>query len=48
MVEPMFFAAIGKDTAPGSSFVLSGPEAKHAVSVRRMIPGPGSRSGGRS
>ena len=35
----MFFAAIGKDTVAGSPFVLSGPEAKHAVSVRRMIPG---------
>jgi 16S rRNA (uracil1498-N3)-methyltransferase len=35
----MFFAAIGKDTEVGSSFVLSGPEAKHAVSVRRMLQG---------
>ena len=39
VVEPMFFAAIGKDTVVGSTFVLSGPEAKHAVSVRRMIQG---------
>lgn len=39
MVEPLFFAAIGKDTTVGSSFVLSGPEAKHAVSVRRMLQG---------
>jgi 16S rRNA (uracil1498-N3)-methyltransferase len=39
VVEPMFFAAIGTDTVEGSSFVLSGPEAKHAVSVRRMTPG---------
>ena len=39
MVEPLFFAAIGKDTVAGSTFVLSGPEAKHAVSVRRMLPG---------
>ena len=39
MVEPLFFAAIGKDTKPGSVFVLAGPEAKHAVSVRRMSVG---------
>lgn len=39
MVEPLFLAAIGKDTVVGSTFVLSGPEAKHAVSVRRMIQG---------
>ena len=39
MVEPLFFAAIGKDTTPGSVFVLAGPEAKHAVSVRRMTVG---------
>jgi 16S rRNA (uracil1498-N3)-methyltransferase len=36
VVEPLFFAAIGKDTVAGSVFVLGGPEAKHAVSVRRM------------
>lgn len=39
MVEPLFFAAIGKDTVVGSTFVLGGPEAKHAVGVRRMLPG---------
>lgn len=39
MVEPLFFAAIGKDTVVGSTFVLGGPEAKHAVEVRRMLPG---------
>jgi 16S rRNA (uracil1498-N3)-methyltransferase len=39
VVEPLFFAAIGKDTVVGSSFVLSGPEAKHAVTVRRMLQG---------
>lgn len=39
VVEPLFFAAIGKDTVVGSSFVLGGPEAKHAVSVRRMLQG---------
>jgi 16S rRNA (uracil1498-N3)-methyltransferase len=36
VVEPLFFAAIGKDTAAGSLFVLGGPEAKHAISVRRL------------
>ena len=39
MVEPLFFAAIGSDSAVGSSFTLGGPEAKHAVSVRRMTIG---------
>jgi 16S rRNA (uracil1498-N3)-methyltransferase len=39
VVEPLFFAAIGKDTQVGSTFVLGGPEAKHAVGVRRMVPG---------
>lgn len=39
VVEPLFFAAIGNDTVLGSWFVLGGPEAKHAVSVRRMLPG---------
>jgi 16S rRNA (uracil1498-N3)-methyltransferase len=39
VVEPLFFAAIGSDTEVGSSFVLGGPEAKHAVSVRRMTIG---------
>lgn len=39
MVEPLFFAAIGSDTVVGSSFTLGGPEAKHAVSVRRMTSG---------
>jgi len=39
VVEPLFFAAIGADTAVGSKFVLSGPDAKHAVSVRRMAIG---------
>ncbi len=39
MVEPLFFSAIGKDTVAGSNFVLGGPEAKHAVGVRRMVPG---------
>lgn len=39
VVEPLFFAAIGKDTLVGSTFVLSGAEAKHAVGVRRMVPG---------
>ena len=39
MVEPLFFAAIGSDTVIGSSFTLGGPEAKHAISVRRMAIG---------
>jgi len=39
VVEPLFFAAIGSDSAVGSSFVLGGSEAKHAVSVRRMTIG---------
>lgn len=39
MVEPLFFAVIGSDTAVGSNFVLSGPDAKHALSVRRMVVG---------
>lgn len=39
VVEPLFFAAIGKDTSVGSTFVLGGPEAKHAVGVRRMVSG---------
>jgi 16S rRNA (uracil1498-N3)-methyltransferase len=39
VVEPLFFAAIGKDTVAGSVFVLGGPEAKHAASVRRMNVG---------
>jgi 16S rRNA (uracil1498-N3)-methyltransferase len=39
VVEPLFFSAIGEDTTVGSSFVLAGAEAKHAVSVRRMTPG---------
>lgn len=39
MVEPLFFAAIGSDSAVGTSFTLGGPEAKHAISVRRMTVG---------
>ena len=39
MVEPLFFAAIGIDTTAGSVFILGGPEAKHAVSVKRMTVG---------
>jgi 16S rRNA (uracil1498-N3)-methyltransferase len=39
VVEPLFFAAIGKDTTAGSVFILGGPEAKHAVSVKRMTVG---------
>lgn len=39
MVEPLFFADIGAGIKEGSSFTLSGSEAKHAVSVRRMAVG---------
>ena len=39
MVEPLFFAAIGNDTKVGSTFNLAGPDAKHAVTVRRMAVG---------
>ena len=39
MVEPLFFAAIGSYSAVGTSFTLGGPEAKHAISVRRMTIG---------
>jgi 16S rRNA (uracil1498-N3)-methyltransferase len=39
VVEPLFFAAIGSDSAVGTSFTLGGPEAKHAISVRRMTIG---------
>ena len=39
MVEPLFFAAIGSDSAVGTSFTIGGPEAKHAISVRRMTIG---------
>jgi 16S rRNA (uracil1498-N3)-methyltransferase len=39
VVEPLFFAAIGSDSVIGSSFTLGGPEAKHAVSVRRLTIG---------
>lgn len=39
MVEPLFFAAIGSDTKVGSTFNLAGPDAKHAVTVRRMAVG---------
>lgn len=36
MVEPLFFSALGSDTQIGSKFVLSGSEARHAISVRRI------------
>jgi 16S rRNA (uracil1498-N3)-methyltransferase len=39
VVEPLFFAAIGNDTKVGSTFNLAGPDAKHAVTVRRMAVG---------
>lgn len=36
MVEPLFFSEIGLEVKVASKFSLSGPEAKHAVSVRRL------------
>jgi 16S rRNA (uracil1498-N3)-methyltransferase len=39
MVEPLFYSENIKAATVGSTAVLSGPEAKHAVSVRRMQVG---------
>ena len=39
MVEPLFYSENINSTAVGSTAVLSGSEAKHAVSVRRMQVG---------
>jgi len=39
MVEPLFYSADLGALTVGSSATLSGPEAKHAVSVRRMQVG---------
>jgi 16S rRNA (uracil1498-N3)-methyltransferase len=39
MVEPLFYSENIKTATVGSTAVLSGPEAKHAVSVRRMQVG---------
>lgn len=39
MVEPLFRAEIAAAPAAGSLLELDGPEAKHAMAVRRMKPG---------
>lgn len=39
MVEPLFYSENIKTATVGATSVLSGPEAKHAVSVRRMQVG---------
>lgn len=39
MVEPMFVRKFELEVKPGQLLELSGPEAKHAVSVRRMRVG---------
>lgn len=36
MVEPLFFTSIPNQILSGDTITLDGPEAKHAVSVRRM------------
>jgi len=39
--NPVFFTAPGSldGMAPDGSFVLEGPEARHAVTVKRLVPG---------
>ncbi|NUT72063.1 16S rRNA (uracil(1498)-N(3))-methyltransferase [Pseudarthrobacter sp. C4D7] len=41
MSNPVFFTSAGSlaGLAPGQSFVLEGPEARHAVTVKRLSPG---------
>ena len=41
MSNPVFFAAPGTldGLAPGDVFVLDGPEARHAVTVKRLAVG---------
>ncbi|HJW01439.1 MAG TPA: 16S rRNA (uracil(1498)-N(3))-methyltransferase [Arthrobacter sp.] len=41
MSNPVFFSAAGTldHQVPGSVFVLQGPEARHAVAVKRLAPG---------
>lgn len=39
MVEPMFSMALSAEVQTGSVIQLAGPEAKHAVAVRRMRAG---------
>lgn len=41
MSHPVFFSGAGSldELVPGSRFVLQGPEARHAVTVKRLAPG---------
>lgn len=41
MSNPVFFSAAGTldHVVPGAQFVLQGPEARHAVAVKRLAPG---------
>ncbi|MDI3194911.1 16S rRNA (uracil(1498)-N(3))-methyltransferase [Pseudarthrobacter sp. AL07] len=41
MSNPVFFSAAGSldELVPGARFVLQGPEARHAVTVKRLSPG---------
>lgn len=41
MSNPVFFSGAGSldELVPGARFVLQGPEARHAVSVKRLAPG---------
>ena len=41
MSNPVFFTAPGTldQLVPGSDFVLDGPEARHAVTVKRLAVG---------
>ncbi|MEW9873819.1 16S rRNA (uracil(1498)-N(3))-methyltransferase [Arthrobacter sp. HS15c] len=41
MSNPVFFSAAGTldHMVPGAQFVLQGPEARHAVAVKRLAPG---------
>jgi 16S rRNA (uracil1498-N3)-methyltransferase len=39
VVEPLFISPISSDVSVGSKVKISGPEAKHALSVKRMQPG---------
>jgi 16S rRNA (uracil1498-N3)-methyltransferase len=39
VVEPLFISPISSDVSVGSKIKISGAEAKHALSVKRMQPG---------
>lgn len=41
MSNPVFFSGAGSldELVPGARFVLQGPEARHAVTVKRLAPG---------